>query len=97
MRERDAIDGGHWLPLLARIEWHSGSRGEERPVAVICGGERLSLKLLWERVEGPREAGGPLSRVLVMRDARGRMLRIRTGGGGETRVEVAVSSLAERE
>jgi len=61
------------VPLIARVECRSDSRGEERPVAVWIGGERLRVvKLKNQRIQGPAEAGRPSFYVAeaTLRDGR---------------------------
>lgn len=46
------------VPLIARVECRSDMKGEERPVAVWIGGERLRItKLKNPRIRGSAEAG----------------------------------------
>jgi hypothetical protein len=78
-----------WLPLIAEVEWSAGGRGLERPLAVRCGGERLELEVEKQWADGPADAGAPVWRLFLVRDARGRRLRIRAGADGRTRVDVA--------
>ncbi len=78
-----------WLPLIAEIEWSEGGRGQERPQAVRCGGTRSGLRVERAWTAGPAEAGSPVWRMFLARDEQGRRLRIRVGGEGATRVEIA--------
>lgn len=78
-----------WLPFIAEVEWSSGGRGQERPLVLRCGGERVELQIEDGWTDGPAEAGAPVWRVFLARDGQGRHLRIRAGADGRTRVEIA--------
>lgn len=78
-----------WVPLIADVEWLSGGRGQERPVALRCGGRHFGLHVERAWTDGPADAGDPVWVVFLARDAQGRHLRIRAGADGRTRVEVA--------
>lgn len=78
-----------WLPIVGSVVWHAGHRGNERPAVVVIEGERLSVELEDAWTTGPAVAGGALVRVFVVRDERGRRLRISHESAGGTRLEIA--------
>jgi len=78
-----------WLPLLGTVVWHAGRCGNERPIVVVIEGERLSVELEDTWTTGPAIAGGALVRVFVVRDERGRQLRISHESAGGIRLEIA--------
>ncbi|MBZ5587838.1 MAG: hypothetical protein LAO05_04690 [Acidobacteriia bacterium] len=77
-----------WLPLIAEVEWSAGGRGQERPLALRCGGERVGLRVDKGWTDGPVNAAAPVWRVFLALDTLGRRLRIRADAEGRTRVEV---------
>jgi hypothetical protein len=78
-----------WIPLTARVEWHEGRRGRERPEAVVLGGDRLTVTVEESLLVGPAVAGLPTRRVFVVRAGDGRRLRITALSGGCVVVEAA--------
>ncbi len=78
-----------WLPIVAEVEWHAGYRAFERPSAVLFAGERVEVVVEASTAVGPTAAGPPSRRVFVVRDGRGRAMRITVDGEGRSRVEVA--------
>jgi len=68
------------LPLIARVECRSESRGEDRPVAVWIGGRRFAIaRLSREHLAGPREAGGLVRHMAAVTLEDGRLLRLERG------------------
>ena len=93
LASRRAYRGGvreqNWLPIIGTVVWHAGHRGNERPAVVVIEGERLCVELEDAWTMGPAVAGGALVRVFVVRDERGRRLRISYESAGYTWLEVA--------
>ncbi len=75
-----------WLPLPAEVEWYAGHRGDERPRAVVVGGERIAVTVESASAVGPRLAGLPGRRVFVVRGT-SRRLRISLTEDGRATVE----------
>lgn len=66
------------VPLIARVECRSETEAEQRPVAVWLAGERLEFdEILFDRIEGPIEAGGPSVRQVTVRLKNRRQLELR--------------------
>ncbi len=76
--------------MIARVECRSEGRGDDRPVAVWIGGERVPIaNITDERLEGSAEAGRPVRHVARVRLEDGRLLRLeRTLPDGGWRVEI---------
>jgi hypothetical protein len=81
------LSGSRWIACIATVEWHSGSRGNERPVALRVGPERIEVTVEQSWVEGPAVAGSRLRRFFVVSDPQRRRWRLRSDGAGEARVE----------
>jgi hypothetical protein len=55
------------VALLARVSCRSEGQGEERPVALWLGGERVAVReLVVDAVVGPASAGGPCERRVTV-------------------------------
>jgi hypothetical protein len=81
-----------WHPVVAQVEWRAERHGEERPAAVVWGGERFAVVAVVEAwVEGTATAGAGLKRAFVVEDHVGQLWRIRVGGTGPE-VELAEGS-----
>jgi hypothetical protein len=65
-----------WLPCIATVEWHSGTRGLEFPLAIVQAHERVPVDVEASWVEGPAIAGEPARRIFVVRDASGERWRV---------------------
>jgi len=76
-----------WLPCIAAVEWHSGGRALERPVALRLGEERVVVSVEDAWVAGAGNGGAPVERVFVVRDPAGRRWRVRVRGSGPVRVD----------
>ncbi|NOZ78887.1 MAG: hypothetical protein GXP48_06880 [Acidobacteria bacterium] len=72
------------LPLIARVECRSDTKGEERPVAVWIAGERFRVThLARQHLRGPMKAGAPAFYVATatLRDGRQVKLERKLPGG----------------
>jgi len=66
------------IPLIAKVLCHSGSRGEQHPVAVIIGGTRTPIEeIVEEAVIGSIDATVPSRRVMKVRLLNGQVLELR--------------------
>lgn len=79
-----------WIPVVARIEWHSGGKAGSRPVRLQFGGERVALEVIRRAYVGPAQAGEEVVEEYLVVDTRRRVFRIRARGG-VTVVEMARS------
>ena len=75
---------------MARIEWWSGARAAERPLAVVVAGDRREVEVERTWVEGGSVAGEPIRRMFIVLDAAGRRYRLTLHTNGTERVELAL-------
>ena len=66
-----------WLSVVAGVQWRSGYRGRERPIAITLGGLRVAVEVERMWIEGSTSAGQASWRVFLVRDSEGRSFRIR--------------------
>ncbi len=65
------------VPLIARVECRSDTKGEERPVAVWVAGERFRVvRLSRQHLRGPAKAGEPAFYVAYASLRDGREVRL---------------------
>ena len=82
--------GGPWRRILAVVEWRSERKGQERPIALRRGRDRVFLQVERQWVEAGPEGGNPHRRVFLARAGSprgGRLFRITLEDGGEILVE----------
>ncbi len=81
MDEVYAFGVGRWIPVVARVEWHSAGQARSTPVRVWFGGEWLPVVVKERAHLGPARAGDPTFEQFVVEDSRRRVFRIRAGAG----------------
>ena len=81
---------GRFVSVIARVECRSEGRGEETPVAVLIGGQRLEIADVIDRakVTGVEAGGAIRHRLWVELDDGSKCELVRVLPDGEWRVQV---------